>query len=87
MATNGENAIHGHVVKTIIDQQHLCPLPLHRRPIFWDYDIALSLFPLPNIVVIGDKYTQVILLSARIVFIFVALGSLFNEDDRAVLSK
>ena len=41
--------------KTILSQAHLCPLPLHARPIYWSHDHALRLYPLPDLVVIGDK--------------------------------
>ena len=44
-----------HFAKTIFSQCHLCPLPLHARPIYWDFDHALQLYPLPDLVVIGDK--------------------------------
>ena len=44
-----------HFAKTIISQSHLCPLPLHSRPIYWMYDYTLRLYPLPDLVVIGDK--------------------------------
>lgn len=44
-----------HFTKTILSQAHLCPLPLHARPIYWMYDHALRLYPLPDVVVIGDK--------------------------------
>lgn len=44
-----------HFVKTIFSQSHLCPLPIHSRPIYWMYDHALMLYPLPDLVVIGDK--------------------------------
>eukprot|EP01133_Synstelium_polycarpum_P008005 gene8005-9404_t len=33
-------------------------LPLEVRPVFWNYDHALSLYPLPDVMVLGDKYTQ-----------------------------
>lgn len=42
-------------VSTLIGQSHLCPLPLHICPVYWSYDHALSLYPLPNLVIIGDK--------------------------------
>ena len=45
-----------HLVKTLISQAHLCPLPLHSRPRYWTHDHALRLYPLPDLVVIGDKY-------------------------------
>ena len=44
-----------HFLKTIISQAHMCPLPLHARPLYWMYDHALELYPLPDLVVIGDK--------------------------------
>ena len=44
-----------HFVKTILSQSHLCPLPLHVRPVYWMYDHALRLYPLPDLVVLGDK--------------------------------
>ncbi len=47
--------IPNHFFKTLIAQGHLCPLPLHARPIYWTYDHALSLYPLPDLVVVGDK--------------------------------
>lgn len=44
-----------HFAKTIFSQAHLCPLPLHSRPVYWAFDHALQLYPLPDLVVIGDK--------------------------------
>ena len=44
-----------HFVKTVLSQAHLCPLPLHVRPVYWRHDHALWLHPLPDLVVLGDK--------------------------------
>ena len=44
-----------HFVRTVLSQAHLCPLPLHVRPVYWQYDHALRLYPLPDLVVLGDK--------------------------------
>jgi DNA polymerase epsilon subunit 2 len=44
-----------HFVKTILSQSHLSPLPLHSCPVYWMYDHTLRLYPLPDVVVIGDK--------------------------------
>ncbi|KAH9115975.1 hypothetical protein AeMF1_010045 [Aphanomyces euteiches] len=44
-----------HLVKTIIDEGHLCPMPLSIRPIHWAYDSAMHLFPLPNVLILADK--------------------------------
>lgn len=38
------------LVKTLLDQGHLCPLPLAVRPIHWQLDYTLHLWPLPDIV-------------------------------------
>ena len=45
-----------HYVKTIQSQAHFCPLPLHVRPIYWAYDSALRVYPLPDLIVCADKY-------------------------------
>ncbi|KAI8991954.1 DNA polymerase alpha/epsilon subunit B-domain-containing protein [Mycotypha africana] len=45
-----------HFVHTIVDQGHLCPLPLSVKPVMWAFDNALSLYPLPHALIIADKY-------------------------------
>lgn len=52
---SGSNDLPSHFVKTILSQAHLCPLPLHVRPVYWMYDHSLWLYPLPDLVVLGDK--------------------------------
>ena len=57
--------IPSHFGRTILSQGHLAPLPLHIIPTYWDHDRALWLYPVPDLVVIGDKFdpfttTQVI---------------------------
>lgn len=42
--------------RTLLSQSHLTPLPLHVSPVHWAYDYALSLYPIPDLVIIGDKY-------------------------------
>ncbi|XP_072385844.1 DNA polymerase epsilon subunit 2 isoform X1 [Diabrotica undecimpunctata] len=42
--------------RTIISQGHLCPLSLTALPVQWDFDYCMRLYPLPDLVVIGDKY-------------------------------
>jgi len=44
-----------HTVKTLLDQGHLSPLP---TPIYWQYDHALRLYPLPDAVILGDRVDQ-----------------------------
>jgi DNA polymerase epsilon subunit 2 len=45
-----------HVARTLCCQGHLAPLPLHTAPIYWDFDRSLSLYPLPDLVVVADKF-------------------------------
>uniref|UniRef100_A0A7S3EJ80 DNA polymerase epsilon subunit n=1 Tax=Rhodosorus marinus TaxID=101924 RepID=A0A7S3EJ80_9RHOD len=42
-----------HLVKSIVDQAHLCPLPLTSRPVLWEHDHALWLFPTPDVLVLA----------------------------------
>ncbi|KAJ1981501.1 DNA-directed DNA polymerase epsilon, subunit B [Dimargaris verticillata] len=45
-----------HLVRTLIDQSHLCPLPLRTAPIYWAFDHALRLYPIPDALVLADRY-------------------------------
>lgn len=42
------------LTKTILDQGHLSPYPLDKRPVHWDYGSALQLYPLPTALVLAD---------------------------------
>ncbi|GAA5824774.1 hypothetical protein JCM11251_005335 [Rhodosporidiobolus azoricus] len=44
------------LVQTILDQAHLAPLPLPVRPVLWDYDHALRLYPMPTTLVLADAF-------------------------------
>lgn len=44
------------VTRTIISQGHLSPLPLNALTVHWDFDHCLRLYPLPDLVVVGDKF-------------------------------
>ncbi|OQR91471.1 DNA polymerase epsilon subunit, partial [Thraustotheca clavata] len=46
------------LVKTIVDQGHLCPLPLSAQPVHWAFDNSLHLFPLPDVICLADKTDQ-----------------------------
>lgn len=48
--------IPSHFGKTLVSQGHLTPLPNHICPIYWDYDRSMFLYPLPDLVVVGDKF-------------------------------
>ncbi|KAF5292819.1 hypothetical protein FQA39_LY13864 [Lamprigera yunnana] len=43
------------VTRTIVSQGHLTPFSLNALTVNWDFDYTLYLYPLPNLVVIGDK--------------------------------
>ncbi|KAF3919953.1 hypothetical protein AA313_de0206050 [Arthrobotrys entomopaga] len=45
------------LVKTILDQSYLSPYPINIRPVLWDYTHALTLFPLPNYLILADSST------------------------------
>ncbi|GAA5982326.1 hypothetical protein JCM5350_006145 [Sporobolomyces pararoseus] len=44
------------LVQTILDQAHLAPLPLPIRPVFWEFDHALRLYPMPTTLVLADSF-------------------------------
>lgn len=46
------------LVESLLDQAHLCPLPLHARPVHWELDHSLRLFPLPHLLVLADRTEQ-----------------------------
>ncbi|NXP56643.1 DPOE2 polymerase, partial [Heliornis fulica] len=48
--------IPNHFVKTILSQGHLTPLPLYVSPVYWAYDYTLRVYPLPDMLVVADKY-------------------------------
>ncbi|XP_030338902.1 DNA polymerase epsilon subunit 2 isoform X2 [Strigops habroptila] len=48
--------IPNHFVKTILSQGHLTPLPLYVSPVYWAYDYSLRVYPVPDMLVIADKY-------------------------------
>ena len=45
-----------HLGKTLLAQAHLCPLPFTSRPILWDHDSALRLYPCPDLLVLCDQH-------------------------------
>ncbi|KAM0752277.1 DNA polymerase epsilon, subunit B [Meredithblackwellia eburnea MCA 4105] len=44
------------LVQTILDQAHLAPLPLTVRPVYWEFDHALRLYPMPTTLILADKF-------------------------------
>lgn len=53
--TNNMDRLIQHSIKTILDQSHLCPVPLQTTPIYWQYDHALRLYPSPDILVLSES--------------------------------
>nr|XP_061798267.1 DNA polymerase epsilon subunit 2-like [Nerophis lumbriciformis] len=53
---NANLDIPNHFVRTVLSQAHLAPLPLYVAPIFWAYDYALRVYPVPDVIVFADKY-------------------------------
>jgi len=43
-------------VRTILSQSHLAPFPQRISPIYWGWDHALRLFPLPDLLIMADNY-------------------------------
>ncbi|KAG1656761.1 DNA polymerase epsilon subunit 2 [Nymphon striatum] len=43
------------LVRTILSQVHLSPVPLHAQPIYWEFDHALRIYPLPDLIIYADK--------------------------------
>lgn len=48
----------GLLVRTLLDQSHLCPLPLPLQPALWDFDHALRLYPLPDALILGESFAK-----------------------------
>lgn len=42
--------------RTVLSQAHLSPFCMHVSPVLWDWDHALTLHPLPDLVVVADKF-------------------------------
>jgi DNA polymerase epsilon subunit 2 len=46
------------LVEAVLDQAHLCPLPLQAKPVHWELDYTLRLAPLPHLLVLADHADQ-----------------------------
>ena len=47
-----------HLAATLVQQAHLCPLPITQAPIYWEFDHALWLYPAPQAIFLGDRTEQ-----------------------------
>uniref|UniRef100_A0A915HFK2 DNA polymerase II subunit 2 n=1 Tax=Romanomermis culicivorax TaxID=13658 RepID=A0A915HFK2_ROMCU len=50
--------LHHHFARTILSQNHLCPLPLNVSPVYWPFDFSMQLYPIPDLIICCDKYVQ-----------------------------
>ena len=50
--------LHKHLVKTLLDQAHLNPLPPTESAAYWKHDHALWLHPEPEVLVLADRGNQ-----------------------------
>jgi len=48
-----------HLCHTLVTQAHLSPLPVYMTPIYWSFDHALYLYPLPDLIVVCDKFKSI----------------------------
>ncbi len=39
---------------TLLQQSHLAPVPLEAKPVLWQHDHALALYPLPHLLVLAS---------------------------------
>lgn len=49
----------GTVAKTVCDQAHLSPMALTKQPVAWNFDHALRLYPLPDVLLLADVVDNV----------------------------
>ncbi|KAL3133858.1 hypothetical protein ABBQ32_008325 [Trebouxia sp. C0010 RCD-2024] len=49
------DALFEHLCVTVLQQSHLCPVPLENQSVYWQYDHALHLYPAPDLVVLADS--------------------------------
>ncbi len=47
-------AMFEHLCATLLQQAHLCPLPLEAQPVVWAHDTGLRLYPLPDALLLAD---------------------------------
>ena len=45
----------GQLCMTLLQQSHLCPVPLDSQAVYWQHDHALALYPLPHLLVLADS--------------------------------
>ena len=53
-ASSGESPIFDHLCATVLQESHLCPVPLEYQPVAWELDHSLWVYPLPDGLVLAD---------------------------------
>lgn len=56
--TNNVVDLKKYLVSTVLDQAHLSPLPGWARPILWEFDHTLRLYPMPSALILADKFQR-----------------------------
>jgi DNA polymerase epsilon subunit 2 len=56
--SEADESLNEHLLKTVVDQGHLCPLPPAESAVYWQYDHALWLHPAPDVLVLADRQHQ-----------------------------
>ena len=51
-------SLNQHLLKTLIDGAHLCPLPPEEAAVYWENDHAMWLHPSPDVLVLADRQHQ-----------------------------
>jgi DNA polymerase epsilon subunit 2 len=47
-----------HLLKSVIDQAHLCPLPPAEAAVYWQHEHALWMHPSPDVLIVADRQHQ-----------------------------
>ncbi|XP_026685174.1 DNA polymerase epsilon subunit 2 [Diaphorina citri] len=73
-----EGDISKHFVRTLVSQGTLVSLPLNLCPVYWSQYGALSLYPLPDLVILGDQLNAYTIQNTDCIFI--NPGSFVKQD-------
>lgn len=56
--TSGGYSLNQHLIKSVVDQAHLCPLPQSEAAVYWQLDHSMWLHPAPDVLVLCDRQPQ-----------------------------
>jgi DNA polymerase epsilon subunit 2 len=74
------------LVRTLLEQSHLCPVPQSICPLYWNLDQAMHLYPIPDVLVLGDSYDQYVVRERDPAYIACNPGS-FGADASFVVVR